>query len=77
MRKPEGISDEAKTAVTEGDLWTLFFTEEILDQIVESTNQKIDEDFLEMSYSDERIKKSPYIVKTDKVNVCLINGIVT
>ena len=72
MRKPEGISDEAKAAVTEGDFWSLFFTEEILEQIVDCTNQKIDEECQKMGYSEDRMKKSPYIAPTDKVNV-LIN----
>ncbi len=71
MRKPEGLSDEAKAAVTEGDIWCLFFTEEILEQIVDCTNQKIEEEVQKMSYSDDRMKKSPYITTTDKVNVLL------
>jgi hypothetical protein len=72
MRKPESLSDEAKAAVTEGDLWSLFFTEEILEQIVDCTNQKIEEELEKMGYSEDRMKKSPYISRTDNVNV-LIN----
>ena len=67
MTKPAGISEEAKAAVTEGDLWSLFFTEEILDEIVTWTNQKIDDRILKKEYSAATLKKSPHICATDKV----------
>jgi hypothetical protein len=67
MTKPEKISDEAADALTEGDLWSLFFTEPLMDKIVEATNQKIGEEMTEQGYSRERMAKSPYICETDKV----------
>jgi hypothetical protein len=39
----------------------------ILDLIVERTNQKIEEDFLEKNYSEDTIAKSPHISQVDKV----------
>jgi hypothetical protein len=69
MTKAERISDEAAAAITEGDLWSLFFTEQLMDKIVDSTNQKIEEEMAELSYTRERMVKSPYICQTDKVPV--------
>jgi hypothetical protein len=68
MTKPAGLSEEAKAAVTEGDLWSLFFTEEILDEIVTWTNQKIEDRCRQKNYSVATLKKSPHICLTDKVN---------
>lgn len=67
MSKPEKISAEALAAQSAGDFWSLFFTEELLGCIVDSTNEKIEESFLKNDYSDERIRKSPYISQTDAV----------
>ena len=68
MTKAAGISDDAKAAVTEEDLWSLFFTKEILQEIVTWTNQKIEEQILKKNYSADTLKKSPYITTTDEVN---------
>ncbi len=67
MSKPQKMSVEAEAATTEGDLWSLFFTSEMLRKIVEATNDKIEHEFLSKDYSDERMKKSPYIATTDEV----------
>jgi hypothetical protein len=61
------MSEEAAAATTEGDLWSLFFTKEMLRKIVDATNDKIEEEFLAKDYTDERMKKSPYIATTDEV----------
>jgi len=68
MTKPAGISEEAKAAVTEGDLWSLYFTDEIIDEIVTWTNQKIEYKIAKKNYSEDTLKKAPYISTTDKVS---------
>jgi hypothetical protein len=35
--------------------------------IVQATNEKISEDFLAKDYSEETLKRSPYIALTDEV----------
>jgi hypothetical protein len=67
MSKPEKISNEALAAQSAGDFWSLFFTEDLLRCVVNSTNEKIEESFLKNDYSDERLRKSPYIAQTDAV----------
>jgi hypothetical protein len=67
MSKPEKISDEALAAQSAGDMWSIFFTEEMLRIIVDCTNEKIEESFLKNDYSEERLRKSPYIAQTDMV----------
>jgi hypothetical protein len=67
MSKPEQLSAAAQAASTEGDLWSLFFTSEILQEIVDNTNVKIEEDYLQQDYSNDRMNKSPYITTTDMV----------
>ena len=63
----EGISDQAKAAESTADLWSLFFTDEILDLIVTYTNQKIDEDIVAYNYTQESLKKHCHIRHVDKV----------
>jgi hypothetical protein len=72
MAKKQKISDEAARAVTEGDLWSLFITEEILDKIVDATNEKIEEDFIKKAYTTEYLQKAPHIKHTDKVKLASI-----
>jgi hypothetical protein len=71
MSKPERLSKEALAAETAGDFWSLFFTDELLRILVDSTNEKIEEAFLKNSYSDERLRTSPYISQTDEVILLL------
>jgi hypothetical protein len=68
MIKPTAISEEAKAAVTEGDLWSLYFTEKIINEIVTWTNQKIEYKIEKKNYSEDTLKKSPYISTTDEVS---------
>jgi hypothetical protein len=75
MSKPERISDEALAAQSVGDFWSLFVTDEMLHTIVEATNEKIEESFLKNGYSEERLRKSPYIVQTDAVNFLQYNNL--
>jgi hypothetical protein len=67
MTKPEGLSAEAAAASTEDELWGLFMTDEILDNIVRYTNDSIQEDMEQLQYSAERMNQSPYIKPIDKV----------
>jgi hypothetical protein len=67
MTKPEKISTEAAAAKTADELWGLFFTDQMLDEIVQHTNESIAEEVEELQYSAERMRKSPYICATDKV----------
>ncbi len=67
MTKPAALSEEAKAAVTEEDLWSLFFSQQILDEIVTWTNQKIEARILEKNYTAETLKKSPHMSTTDEV----------
>ena len=69
MSKGRTLSEEAKAAETPKELWQLFFTDEMLDLVVERTNQKIAESFLDKQYSAERLKQSPYIKPVDKVEI--------
>jgi hypothetical protein len=41
--------------------------DQVLDLIVERTNQKIEDDFVEKNYSAETMAKSPHIAYVDKV----------
>jgi hypothetical protein len=68
MTKGEKISAEAAAADTVDKLWSLFFTEEMLDKIVQYTNESIVEEVDQLQYSAERMAKSPYIRATDKVD---------
>jgi hypothetical protein len=65
--KGEAISEEAKAAVTTGDLWSLFFKEEMLDKIVNYTNDKICETIEKNGYTTEHLNKNTYIKHVDKV----------
>jgi hypothetical protein len=67
MTKGEEISEEAKAAKTSGDLWSLFFTEDMLDKIVQFTNDKISETIEKSRYSTEHLSKNTYIQHIDKV----------
>jgi len=67
MFKKKELSTEAKAAVTEGDFWSLFMTEEILDDIVQCTNDAIEEDFIKKAYTPEYLAKATHIKHTDKV----------
>jgi len=69
MSKKEELSPEAKAAVTESDFWSLFFTEEIMDEIEKGTNDAIEEDFVKKAYTPEYLAKAPHIKHTDKVNI--------
>jgi hypothetical protein len=69
MSKAEELSDKAKAAKTTEDIWSLFFTDAILDTIVQCTNQKIDEDILRANYSREDLLKQTYIRHLDKVSL--------
>ncbi len=72
MTKPAALSEAAKAAVTEEDLWSLFFSQQILDEIVTWTNQKIEARILQKNYSAETLKKSPHISTTDEVIIYCI-----
>lgn len=63
------MSEEAKKAKSAVELWGLFITDKIVDLIVAYTNDKIEEDLVKQNYSRERISSSPYLKKTDKVNL--------
>lgn len=65
------MSAEAAAAETEGDLWSLFFTQEMITLIVAATNDKIEEDFVKKAYTDEYLKKAPHIDYTDEVKNCV------
>jgi hypothetical protein len=67
MTKDEKISAAAAQADTEDKLWSLFFTEEMLDLIVQHTNECIAEEVEHLQYPPERMRKSPYISPIDKV----------
>ncbi len=73
MTKPAALSEAAKAAVTEEDLWSLFFSQQILEEIVTWTNQKIEARILEKNYSAETLKKSPHISTTDEVIIFCID----
>jgi len=60
------LSPQAQAAVTPKQHWQCFFTDEILELIVEYTNMKIAESILEKEYSAERLQQSPYIRPVDK-----------
>lgn len=68
MTKPRRLSREAQEADTTLELWKLFFTEKMLDLIVERTNQKIEEDLANTERTAEFLKKSPHLKPVDKVN---------
>jgi hypothetical protein len=68
MTKAEGLSAEALAADSVMDLWSLFITDEILDQVVQYTNVKIGEDLERNQYPREYIAKNPYMKPVDKVN---------
>lgn len=67
MSKGRTLSSQAQAAKTPQELWQLFFTDEMLDLIVERTNEKIAESCQDKSYSAERLQQSPYIKPVDKV----------
>jgi hypothetical protein len=67
MSKAEGLSARALAADSILDLWGLFVTDEILDKIVQYTNEKIREDLERNQYSWEYIVKNPYMKPIDKV----------
>jgi hypothetical protein len=71
MSKPEELSDEAKEAKTTEDLWSLFFTDTILDKIVQYTNEKIDEDVQKKQLTAEQLRRFPHMQQIDKVLVHL------
>jgi hypothetical protein len=79
MTKPEKLSPTAAVASTEDELWGLFFTDEMLNKIVQYTNDSITEDIENLRYTAERMKLSPYIKLVDKVRypVPLINHLFT
>jgi hypothetical protein len=51
----------------EGDLWSLFFTPEMMRLVTKATNEKIEADFIAKDYSEETLKRSPHIAQTDEV----------
>jgi hypothetical protein len=61
------LSAQAQAAVTPKQHWECFFTDEILELIVEYTNMKIAESIQEREYTAERLQQSPYIKPVDKV----------
>jgi hypothetical protein len=61
------LSAQAQAAVTPKQHWECFFTDEILELIVEYTNMKIAESIQENEYTAERLQHSPYIKPVDKV----------
>jgi hypothetical protein len=69
MSKSEELSDAAKAATTTEDIWSLFITDDILDEIVMYTNQKIDEDILKAKYSKDYLEKNNHITHIDKVSL--------
>ena len=71
---PPQLSDQAKVAETTAELWQLFITEEMLDLMVQYTNEKIQEDLQQANHPIERLKNSTYIRTTDKV--CLKQWII-
>jgi len=75
MTKPRSLSEEAKAARTYTELWNLFFTESMLDKLVEYTNQKIDDNFVKNNYTRDRLNKSPHLRHTDKVEVKALIGL--
>ena len=62
------LSEPAREARTAAELWLLFITEEMLDLVVKYTNEKIQEGLEKACYSQQRIRKSPYLRATDKVS---------
>jgi hypothetical protein len=72
MTKGEKISAQAEAAETVDELWSLFFTDEMLEKIVIYTNESIAEEVDNLQYSAERMRKSPYIRSIDKVCNVLI-----
>lgn len=77
MGKPQQLSAEAQAAKTNGQLWSLFITPEILEVIEKYTNEKIAEDLAKKKYSEEKLRKCPYLKQTDKVNLYLSNPFLT
>jgi hypothetical protein len=69
MSRPQKLSDEAQAADTTESLWSLYFTDEILDKIVRYTNESIQAEIETMQYTANRMYKSPYIRDLDKVNL--------
>jgi hypothetical protein len=67
MTKREKISAEAAAADTVDKLWSLFMTDQMLEKIVQYTNDSIAEEVEQLQYSTERMRKSPYIRPVDMV----------
>ena len=69
-RKDRSLSAEAQLAVSPIEFWLLLFTEEMLDLIVQHTNEKIQEDLdgkRAATGSDDFIKKNSHLKLIDKV----------
>jgi hypothetical protein len=67
MTKGRSLSREAQNAETPLEHWEIFFTEAMLDLIVEHTNEKIREDLAKEKRSAGLMEKSPHLKLMDKV----------
>jgi uncharacterized MAPEG superfamily protein len=67
MSKPQGLSDKSKAAKTNGDLFELCFTAEMITKICTYTNVKIQEDLAEKAYTKEELRKKSHIKPVDEV----------
>jgi hypothetical protein len=70
MSKGRTLSKEAQEAKKPIEFWELFFTAEMLDLIVDHTNEKIQAEIAnrrQVTGSDEFLKKSPHLKTLDKV----------
>lgn len=62
---------EAKAATTYTELWRLFFTDEMLNLLVQYTNQKISDELEAKGYTAERLQKATHIRLTDEVTILI------
>ena len=63
-----------------GDFWSLYMTDEILDELVLHTNESIEEDFIGKAYDADYLSKAPHLKLTDKVQMFVLvfcSGLVT
>jgi hypothetical protein len=73
--RPRTLSGEAQQAEKPIEFWQLFFTDQMLDLIMEHTNQKISADIDDrrrLTGSDVFLNKSPHLKLVDKVKYYMV-----
>lgn len=69
MSKPGSICAKAQAAKSHVDLWSLFFTPEMVTKICAYTNTKIEEDIVKKGFTKEDLATKSHIKPIDEVKV--------